>query len=133
MKYGGAAVTVGRVWRLVRPIGAVQVAGGGHDVAWKNTATGRGTQCGAPTATATLSPNVIGAGVSGTSTAVEALETIFNQDLNGDGTIGIPSVVIQTDGSTSLKIVQVGGAIISSMRSVDLVQVPESGIRAARL
>ena len=29
-------------------------------------------------------------------------ETIFNQDLNGDGTIGIPKIAIQTDGSTAL-------------------------------
>jgi serralysin len=40
--------------------------------------------------------------VSGNSTALEALETTFHQDLNGDGVIGIPTVVIQTDGSTSL-------------------------------
>ena len=33
--------------------------------------------------------NVIGAG-SGNSTALETLETTFNQDLNGDGTIGVP-------------------------------------------
>ena len=44
--------------------------------------------------------------VRGTSTTLESLETTFQQDLNGDGTIGIPTVVIQTDGSTSL--VQVG-------------------------
>ena len=29
--------------------------------------------------------------VSGTSTALESLETSFHQDLNGDGTIGIPT------------------------------------------
>ena len=34
------------------------------------------------------------------------IETTFHQDLNGDGVIGSPSVVIQTDGTTSL--VQVG-------------------------
>ena len=45
-------------------------------------------------------------GVSGTSTVLEQYETTFNQDLNGDGKIGVPTVVIQTDGSTSL--VQVG-------------------------
>ena len=33
-------------------IGAVQVAGGGYDVAWKDTGVDR-TRCGAPTATAT--------------------------------------------------------------------------------
>ena len=33
--------------------------------------------------------NIIGQ-VSGTSTALEALEPIFHQDLNGDGVIGLP-------------------------------------------
>ena len=46
--------------------------------------------------------NVIGA-VSGNSYALETLETTFNQDLNGDGTVGLPTKVIQVDGSTSLK------------------------------
>ena len=35
--------------------------------------------------------------VSGNSTALESLETSFNQDLNGDGVIGVPATVIQTD------------------------------------
>ena len=35
-------------------------------------------------------------------TALEAFETTFHQDLNGDGTIGLPTIVIQTDGSTAL-------------------------------
>ena len=38
--------------------------------------------------------------------ALESIETTFNQDLNGDGTIGLTKTVIQTDtnsfGSTSL-------------------------------
>ena len=33
---------------------------------------------------------------------MESLETIFDQDLNGDGAIGLTTTVIQTDGSTSL-------------------------------
>ena len=62
---------------------------------------------GTPTATAT-SPPIIAA-VSGTSTALESLETSFHQDLNGDGVIGIPAAtgtVIEALGSTSL--VEVG-------------------------
>src|SRR5258705_9681301 len=46
---------------------------------------------------------------SGTSTALESLETSFHQDLNGDGVIGVPAATafaIETLGSTSL--VQVG-------------------------
>ena len=44
--------------------------------------------------------NIVGA-VSGTSAALESLETIFHQDLNGDGVIGVPTVVIETYGSTA--------------------------------
>ena len=40
--------------------------------------------------------------MAGTSTALESAETAFNQDLNGYGSIGVPTVVISTDGSTQL-------------------------------
>jgi hypothetical protein len=102
LKYGGAVVTAG-AFGTWTPIGAVQVAGGGYDVAWKNTATGQYTVW-STDSSGNYTSNI--GVVSGTSTALELLETTFNQDLNGDGTIGIPKVVIQTDGSTSL--VQVG-------------------------
>ncbi len=99
LKYGGAAVTAGEFagWT---PIAVVQVAGGGYDVAWKNATSGLYTVW-STDSSGNYSSNIIGA-VSGTSTALESLETTFNQDLNGDGTIGIPKVVIQTDGSTAL-------------------------------
>jgi hypothetical protein len=99
LKYGGAVVTAGEFagWT---PIAAVEVAGGGYDIAWKNTSAGLYTVW-STDSNGNYTSNVIGA-VSGTSTALEALETTFNQDLNGDGTIGIPKVVIQTDGSTVL-------------------------------
>ena len=49
--------------------------------------------------------NLIGA-VSGNSYALESLEPVFNQDLNGDGVTGLNPLIIQTDtnafGSTSL-------------------------------
>jgi hypothetical protein len=99
LKSGGAVVTAGEfgTWS---PIGAVQVAGGGYDVAWKDAATGQYTVW-TTDSSGNYASNLIGL-VSGTSTALESLETTFNQDLNGDGTIGIPKIVIQTDGSTSL-------------------------------
>ena len=63
------------------------------------------TRCGAPTATATTLGNIIGV-VRETDYALESIETTFNQDLNGDGTIGLTKTVIQTDtnsfGSTRL-------------------------------
>ena len=99
LKYKGAAVTAGE-FGTTTPIGAVQVAGGGYDVAWKDPVSGLYTAWSTDSNGNYLS-NLIGT-VSGTSTALEALETTFNQDLNGDGTIGPPKVVIQTDGSTAL-------------------------------
>ena len=35
--------------------------------------------------------------MSGTSAALESLETSFHQDLNGDGVIGVPGTVIEAD------------------------------------
>ena len=104
LRYGGAAVTVGEFGAWT-PIGAVDVAGGGYDVAWKNTATGQYTVW-STDSSGNYTSNLIGA-VSGTSTTLESLETTFNQDLNGDGTIGIPKVVVQTDRSTALTLVGV--------------------------
>ena len=40
--------------------------------------------------------------ISGTSTALELYETSFHQDLNGDGTIGVTSTLIESSGATSL-------------------------------
>ena len=40
--------------------------------------------------------------MSGTSYALESLEASFQQDLNGDGTIGPTTTVIESAGSTSL-------------------------------
>jgi hypothetical protein len=40
--------------------------------------------------------------LSGTSTTLETYETVFHRDLNGDGTIGVTSTVIETNGTTSL-------------------------------
>jgi hypothetical protein len=96
---GGSVVTAGEfdTWT---PIGAVQVAGGGYDVAWHDPSSGLYTVWSTDSNGNYLS-NLIGA-VAGNSTALEALEPTFNQDLNNDGTTGIPKVVIQTDGTTAL-------------------------------
>ena len=40
--------------------------------------------------------------VSGASNTLESLETTFQQDLNGDGTIGPSNTVVESAGSTSL-------------------------------
>ena len=69
------------------PIGAVQTASG-YDVAWKipgaNTYTVWSTDSNG-NYTSTLVNTV-----PGTNPVLEALETTFGQDLNGDGIIGVP-------------------------------------------
>ena len=40
--------------------------------------------------------------VPGTSTALESAETTFNQDLNGDHQVGVPTIVISTNGPAQL-------------------------------
>jgi 20S proteasome alpha/beta subunit len=87
LKYGGAAFTAGSTWGAWAPIGAEAISGG-YEVAfrlgtdtytvWNTDANGNVTTNALPT-------------TSGSSTALETLETSFQQDLNGDGTIGIPS------------------------------------------
>ena len=99
LQYAGAAFTAGEFGGWT-PIGAVQTATG-YDVAWKNTASGQYTVW-ATDSNGNYAGNLIGA-VSGNSYALESFEPIFQQDLNGDGVIGVTTtVIIQTDGSTSL-------------------------------
>ena len=68
------------------PIGAEQTATG-YEVAWKVTGTDQYSVWNTDSNGNYIS-NIIGV-VSGTSTALESLETSFHQDLNGDGVIGI--------------------------------------------
>ncbi|TPQ36275.1 protease [Bradyrhizobium guangdongense] len=105
LKYAGSAVAVGGAapWS---PIAAEQT-GSGYDVAWKNATTGEFSIW-----TVDSSGNhtsFLTGAVSGTSTTLENLETTFHQDLNGDGTIGVPSapasVAVESFGSTTLALV----------------------------
>ena len=98
LKSGGVTVTAGEFGSWI-PIGAIQTASG-YDIAWKITGTdqyGIWNTDNSGDYISNLTP-----AISGSSATLENLETIFHQDLNGDGTIGIPTVVIQVDGSTSL-------------------------------
>ena len=97
LKYGGAPVVTGQFGAWA-PIGAEQTASG-YDVAWRIPGTDQYTVWSTDSNGNYIS-NIIGV-VSGTSTALESLETTFHQDLNGDGTIGLVSTVIEASGSTS--------------------------------
>ena len=103
LKYAGAAVADGQFagWS---PIGAEQTANG-YEVAWHNTSTDQYTVWNTDSSGKYLSN--IGT-VSGTSAALETLETSFHQDLNGDGQIGPTTTMIEAFGSTSL--VEVGNS-----------------------
>ena len=86
LKLGGVSVVVGQsTWA---PIGAEQTAGG-YEVALKNSASGDYTVWNTD-ASGNVVSDTIGH-VTGTSTALEALEPSFHQDLNGDGILGVPS------------------------------------------
>jgi serralysin len=96
----GAAVTSGQYagWT---PIGA-EATSTGYDVAWKN-----GSQF--DVWYTDKSGNYVSelGIVSGSNTSLESLETTFQQDLNGDGVIGVPGTAsggttIESNGSTAL-------------------------------
>ncbi len=101
LTYAGAPVTAGEFGPWA-PIGAVATASG-YEVAWKETGVSE-----YQVSIVDNSGNMVSSTplVSGTSYTLELAETVFNQDLNGDGTIGPLGIVIQTDtsayGSTSL-------------------------------
>ncbi|WKA27016.1 M10 family metallopeptidase C-terminal domain-containing protein [Bradyrhizobium roseum] len=98
LKYGGAAVVAGQAgtWSLV---GAEQTESG-YDVAWKDSGSGQ-FSIWTIDSNGNFTSYLTGA-VSGTSTTLENLENTFHQDLNGNGTIGLPPTVIEAAGSTSL-------------------------------
>ena len=99
LSYGGSPVVVGEFGAWT-PIAAQQTATG-YEVAleevgadlygvWDTDSSGNWTS--APISN-----------VSGTSAALESIETSFNYDLNGDGSIGPPPpTVIESNGSMSL-------------------------------
>jgi serralysin len=102
LMYNGAPVVAGQFGPYT-PVGAEVMANGGYEVAWKNAGTNQFSIWNTDSSGNFASYAVY----SGNSTALESLETSFQQDLNGDGVIGIPkTTVIESFGSTSL--VQVG-------------------------
>ena len=92
-KYAGAAVTAGEFGGWT-PIGAVQTASG-YDVAWETAGADEYTVWTTDSnGNYTRQPH---RRCVGNSYALESIETIFHQDLNGDGVIGLTTTVIQTD------------------------------------
>ena len=98
LKYANAPWIVGQSGGWM-PIGAVQTVTG-YEVAWKLGGADQYTVWNIDSSGNFVS-DTIGT-VSGTSYALESLEASFQQDLNGDGTIGLTTTVIESVGSTSL-------------------------------
>jgi len=102
LSYGGAPVTVGE-YGAWTPIAAQQTATG-YEVALEEVGANQygvwDTDSSGNYVSASLS------NVSGTSAALESIEASFNDDLNGDGIIGVPlpsnATVIESSGTTSL-------------------------------
>ena len=97
LKYTGADIVAGNFYGWT-PIGAEQTATG-YEVAWKVMGSDQYTIWNTDNNGNYVS-SAIGV-VSGSSTALELLETSFHQDLNGDGVIGVPSS--QTSAETLTK------------------------------
>jgi hypothetical protein len=97
LQYAGANVVAGEFGGWV-PIGAVQTATG-YDVAWTITGANEYTVWTTNSSGSYVS-NVFGV-VPGNSYGLESIETIFDQDLNGDGTIGLAKTTIATNGTTT--------------------------------
>ncbi|WP_245329235.1 M10 family metallopeptidase C-terminal domain-containing protein [Bradyrhizobium centrolobii] len=104
LTYQSSAVTVGEFGDYV-PIGAEAVTNG-YEVAWKNTTTGQYSVW-STDGSGNYTGNFYMPG-SGHDTAFESLEVSFQQDLNGDGTIGVArsaiSSSIEAIGTTSLDV-----------------------------
>ncbi|WP_409192972.1 Ig-like domain-containing protein [Bradyrhizobium sp. RDM4] len=98
LKYNGAAYVTGQFSNWT-PI-AAEATSSGYDVAWKNTSTGVYTVWAADS-NGNFTSNLL-SNVSGTSAAFESIETLFHQDLNGDGVIGLRTTTIEAAGATSL-------------------------------
>ncbi len=103
LKYGDASVVAAQfgVWTPV----AAEKTSGGYQIAWQAPGTNQFIIWNTD-AKGNYQSNT--AALSGDSITLEQAETSFRQDLNGDGTIGVPTTVstIESSGSTSL--VQVG-------------------------
>ena len=101
LQYQGSPVTAGEFGANVVPIAAAPLAGGGYEVAWEVMGANEYTVW-----DVNANGNYVGSPVgvvSGSNLALEALEPSFNDDLNGDGTIGVvPMSVVQVDNGVTL-------------------------------
>ncbi|PSO16017.1 M10 family metallopeptidase C-terminal domain-containing protein [Bradyrhizobium sp. MOS003] len=106
LKYAGAAVIAANygTWSV---IAAEQVSGGGYDVVWKNSANAHYSVWSTDANGNFLTTLASAPEVLGTDASLQALEPTLHQDINGDGTTGVPvappvsSGAIEAFGSTA--------------------------------
>jgi Ca2+-binding RTX toxin-like protein len=98
LKYGGAAVVAGQFgsWSPV----AAEATSGGYYVAWKDSVSGQYSAW-STDSNGNFSSKIIN-GVSGADASLKSIETVFHQDLNGDGVINTPSTVLDISGKIVL-------------------------------
>jgi hypothetical protein len=111
LKYGGSAV-VSTSYGAWTPIGA-EATSTGYEVAWKQAGADQYTIW-STDSNGNYTGNPIGT-VSGSASALEALEPSFQQDLNGDGTTGVPNGAGSAPGPS--------GTVIESRGATTLTQV----------
>ncbi|MBR0959957.1 M10 family metallopeptidase C-terminal domain-containing protein [Bradyrhizobium japonicum] len=104
LKYAGSAVNTANytTWSV---IAAEQVSGGGYDVVWKDSSNGHYSVWSTDSTGNFVTTLVAAPEVLGSDPTLKALEPTLQQDLNGDGAIGIPAgslVTIEAFGSTSV-------------------------------
>ena len=106
MHYGGAAVVAGEFGTYTPDPGArAVVSGGDYDIVWHDPSSGLYSVWSLDSNGNYLSN--LTAPIAGNSSTLESFETIFGQDLNGDGNHRgrpppPPPVTIQIDGTTKL-------------------------------
>ncbi|MET4371899.1 serralysin [Bradyrhizobium sp. LB12.1] len=119
--YSGSPVVTGQFGAWT-PLG-VEQASSGYEIAWQAAGT---NQFSVWTTDSTGKFISTTGAIAGTSTALEQAESIFNQDLNGDGTIGIPVTTIEAIGATSL-VANGGKFYISPVGGGSAVELVYSG------
>src|SRR5205807_1661804 len=96
LTFGGTPVVAGQFGAYV-PIGAERTASG-YDLCW-SLPGGDSYGVWGLDSNGNYTSNILSP-TSGTNPALESLEPAFRQDLNGDGTIGVLSTIIESKDAT---------------------------------
>src|SRR5215472_3757222 len=115
LKYAGAPVVAGQFGAGLNPIGAEQTASG-YELAWKATGADQFWVWNLDSNGNDIEH--VFNGVPGSTPGLEALEPSFQQDLNGDGTIGPPTGAI--NGASAQSATQSAGLTVADGGSLEV-------------